>query len=187
MYFLTTKNSGWDEVKKYDGFYEDIEVVGKKKFFNSIEDNYFLKNMEDKNIKKAVDYDKKDFLGEISLISRKENLHDNFIENIKNLKDIDNLKLELEKELLELKAKSIEVKKISTLIESNPNKDTLFNRYMDSEILEIDKKLRVIKNKNLHKLYEIKANIDKLKMELKKSFRDESFLQNLAKVKEQIT
>ncbi|MGL5797156.1 MAG: hypothetical protein ACRCYT_03025, partial [Cetobacterium sp.] len=180
VYFLTTKDCGWEAVKKYDGFYEDIEVVGKKKFFDSIENNYFLKEKEEVNIKNADSYDEKDFLGKISLISRKENLQDGFFQNMDNLKDIDKLKVDLEKELLELRDKLSEAKKISKLIKKDDKYDTPLNRHIDFEMNLLNKELEEIRGKKLHQLYNLKVNIKKMKLELKQ-IGDKSFLQKLNK------
>ncbi|MGL5049949.1 MAG: hypothetical protein ACRC6E_04865 [Fusobacteriaceae bacterium] len=185
VYFLTTKDCGWEAVKKYDGFYEDIEVVGKKKFFDSIENNYFLKEKEEVNIKNADSYDEKYFLGKISLISRKENLQDDFLQNMDNLKDIDKLKVDLKKELLELRDKLSEVKKISKLIKKDDKYDTPLNRHIDFEINLLNKELEEIRGKKLHQLYNLKANIKKMKLELKQ-IGDKSFLQKLNKIKNEI-
>ncbi|MGL5357262.1 MAG: hypothetical protein ACRDAQ_12100 [Cetobacterium sp.] len=185
VYFLTTKDCGWEAVKKYDGFYEDIEVVGKKKFFDSIENNYFLKEKEEVNIKNADSYDEKDFLGKISLISRKENLQDNFFQNMDNLKDIDKLKVDLEKELLELRDKLSEAKKISKLIKKDDKYDTPLNRHIDFEMNLLNKELEEIRGKKLHQLYNLKVNIKKMKLELKQ-IGDKSFLQKLNKIKNEI-
>ncbi|MGL4947703.1 MAG: hypothetical protein ACRCZ1_04605 [Cetobacterium sp.] len=185
VYFLTTKDCGWEAVKKYDGFYEDIEVVGKKKFFDSIENNYFLKEKEEVNIKNADSYDEKDFLGKISLISRKENLQDDFFQNMDNLKDIDKLKVDLEKELLELRDKLSEAKKISKLIKKDDKYDTPLNRHIDFEMNLLNKELEEIRGKKLHQLYNLKVNIKKMKLELKQ-IGDKSFLQKLNKIKNEI-
>lgn len=186
IYFLTTKNCGWNAVKEYDGFYEDIQVVGKKKFFDSIKKNYFLKEKEEENIKNATSYNEKDFLGKISLISRKGNLQDGFLQNMENLKDIDKLKEDLEKELIELRDKLSEVKKISKLIKKDDKFDTPLNRHIDFEISLLNKELDEIKGKKLHQLYDLKVNIEKTRLELKKIIVDENFLQKLNKIKNKI-
>ncbi|MGL4671435.1 hypothetical protein [uncultured Cetobacterium sp.] len=185
IYFLTTKDSGWNAVKEYDGFYEDIQVVGKKKFFDSIEKNYFLKEKEEENIKNADSYNEKDFLGKISLISRKENLQDDLLQNMENLKDIDKLKEDLEKELIQLREKLSEVKKISKLIKKDEKQDTPLNRHIDFEINLLNKELDEIKGKKLHQLYNLKVSIKKMKLELKK-IGDKNFLQKLNKIKNEI-
>lgn len=165
-YYITTEEAGWEGVEKYDSFYEGIIEVKLKEFYDAIEKNLYLKEEEEKRILKKESNESN--LKELSLYSRKDNLSDEFFETLPRLDEIVRFKQEQEKKLKELKEKYEEFKIIIDILNVKEESGTPFNAYVNGELRQLEKKLKEIHSKNLHSLYEIKVQIDKLDIKIKR-------------------